>query len=232
MYWVFIFVLGTIFGSFSHLVVDRNLRDESIVNPPSHCPICKKKLSYRDLVPIFSYIGLGGKCRYCKSKIPIAYLIYEITGGCLSILAFKENFNLSTILIFISYILSFIIAMIDVKSLYLDMNHIYVLSGLGFLYRSFYIGFDLDFFIKVVIFSLIFLLIYVGSRKNVGDGDYFFYVSIFLFLENEKIFSFVILSIWIGAIFAIGIAIERKSLKIMIGFCIYIFIAYLVAMNL
>lgn len=231
MYWIFIFILGTIFGSFAHVLVDRNIRQISIIYPRSHCPNCKRKISNIDLIPLISYINLRGRCRNCKSKIPISYPLFEVIGAFLSILSFRYYFSIETIIIFLSYILCFVISAIDIKSMYIDMVYIYILIFLGIIYRFFYLSFDIEFIKIFIIFSLIFVLIYIISKRNIGDGDYFFYISLILFIKNENIWRFLLYSIWIGAIFAIIVAIRRKSTKEMIAFCPFIFLSYLFVMN-
>lgn len=231
IYWIFVFTLGSIFGSFSHLLVDRNIRKISIIRPRSHCPNCKKEIKNYDLIPLISYIVLGGRCRNCKSKIPISYPLFEIIGGLLSLLAFRNGFTFQSVLIFISFILCLVSSAIDLKSLYIDMAYVYILILLGLLYRFIYLSYDLEFIKIVLIFSLIFLALYIISKKNIGDGDYFFYLSLFLFIKNERIGEFLLYSIWIGAIFAIIIAIKKKSTKVMIAFCPYIFLSYLFVMS-
>ncbi len=60
-------------------------RDESIAFPPSRCPNCGRKLTFWDLIPIFSFLFLKGKCRYCGEKINLRYPIVEILSACLFI---------------------------------------------------------------------------------------------------------------------------------------------------
>lgn len=227
---VIYFFLGSIFGSFSHLACERSLRNESIIYPPSHCIYCNKKILKRDLIPIISYISLKARCRFCHKKIPFSYIFYEIIGGLLFIFAMKDRDFFEGILIFLSLIISFMIAMIDIKSMEINMEQVYILAIFGFLYRIFYLGFDLAFFKIFLIFTLIYFFIYFVSKKNIGDGDYFFYISLFLFLKNEKILYLILGSIWLGGIFAIIIALKKRSTKIMIPFCIYIFIAFSLAL--
>ena len=69
MIYALLFILGIIFGSFYNVVGLRLSKEESIVFPPSHCTSCNHKLSPLDMVPIFSYIFLKGKCRYCSKHI-------------------------------------------------------------------------------------------------------------------------------------------------------------------
>lgn len=78
---IFLFVIGSALGSFGSVVVDRMNRDESFIKGRSYCEKCKHVLSSKDLIPLFSYLSLGGKCRYCKKNIPIELFISEIFFG-------------------------------------------------------------------------------------------------------------------------------------------------------
>ena len=69
------------FGSFFTLAVYLIPRKENITYVRSHCTSCNHKLGFLDLIPIFSYIFLGGKCRYCGEKIRIRYLLLEVFSG-------------------------------------------------------------------------------------------------------------------------------------------------------
>jgi leader peptidase (prepilin peptidase)/N-methyltransferase len=65
-------------GSFFNVLIDRIPRKESIVKPPSHCTNCGKSLPAWQNIPIFSYIALKGKCKYCGAKIHWHHLLVEI----------------------------------------------------------------------------------------------------------------------------------------------------------
>lgn len=80
---LFGFLYGATLGSFYNVVGLRIPKKESIVNPPSHCTTCNRRLTLIDLVPIFSYIFLRGKCRTCHSKISPIYMTTEIATGVL-----------------------------------------------------------------------------------------------------------------------------------------------------
>ena len=75
------FILGAVIGSFLNVVIIRVPRHEPIsgAHNRSHCMSCGKQLSNIDLIPILSYIFLGGKCRFCKAKISPRYWIVELT---------------------------------------------------------------------------------------------------------------------------------------------------------
>ena len=87
-YAIVLFVFGTIFGSFYNVVGDRVADGKSIIYPPSHCPKCKHRLTPLELVPIFSYLFQGGKCKNCKCKIPLFHPLYEIFVGLLFMLSY------------------------------------------------------------------------------------------------------------------------------------------------
>ena len=82
-FYIIIFIIGSLFGSFYTLAVYRIPKRQDIIHTHSYCPNCNHKLGLFDLFPIFSYIFLGGKCRYCKEKIRPRYLILEVLSGIL-----------------------------------------------------------------------------------------------------------------------------------------------------
>ncbi len=76
-------LLGLFVGSFLNVCIDRLPRGQSIINPPSHCSACNHKLGILDLVPLFSYLWLRGRCRYCQAPIPLRLPVVEGTTGLL-----------------------------------------------------------------------------------------------------------------------------------------------------
>jgi len=81
---VFSFIFGAVFGSFLNVLISRLPKGESIVTPRSHCPSCNTTITWYYNIPIFSYIFLNGKCAYCKTKIPMTYLIVELISAVLT----------------------------------------------------------------------------------------------------------------------------------------------------
>jgi len=80
---IVLFILGTVFGSFFNVVGYRLPRGESISYPPSHCPKCDYRLRIWELIPIFSFIFLKGRCSKCQNKIAPFYTIFEFLTGVL-----------------------------------------------------------------------------------------------------------------------------------------------------
>ena len=85
-FYIIIFIIGTLFGSFYTLAIYRIPKGQDITHTHSYCPNCEHKLGFWDLIPVFSYIFLGGKCRYCKEKIRPRYFIIEIISGIFFVL--------------------------------------------------------------------------------------------------------------------------------------------------
>ena len=82
---VFIFIFGLLIGSFLNVCIYRIPEGISVISPPSNCPKCKKRLTPLDLVPVFSWLFLKGKCRHCGSKISPRYMLVELLTGLLFI---------------------------------------------------------------------------------------------------------------------------------------------------
>ena len=79
--YILIFIMGIVFGSFFSLAIYRIPKNQDITHTHSYCPNCNHKLGFLDLIPVFSYIFLLGKCRYCKKRIRPRYFILEILSG-------------------------------------------------------------------------------------------------------------------------------------------------------
>ena len=73
-------LLGAAFGSFLNVCVDRLPAGRSLLRPPSHCDGCGRRLTAAELIPVFSYLALRGRCRTCGVKVPLRVLLVEL--GC------------------------------------------------------------------------------------------------------------------------------------------------------
>jgi len=74
-------ILGLAIGSFLNVCIDRLPQNKSIVLPPSHCEACQHKLAAKDNIPVFSYLRLRGRCRYCQVSIPRRIFWVELATG-------------------------------------------------------------------------------------------------------------------------------------------------------
>ena len=98
---IFVFIFGSIVGSFLNVCIHRMPLEESVVRPRSHCPNCKKLIPWYDNIPFLSYILLRGQCRFCNEKISPRYFVVEFLTA-LFFLIFYLRFGFSFDLIFYS----------------------------------------------------------------------------------------------------------------------------------
>ena len=89
--YIIIFIFGIVIGSFLNVCIYRLPLHESIITAPSHCMTCGRKLKWYDMIPVFSWIVLGGKCRNCKSKISAQYPLIEALNGILYVVVCVVN---------------------------------------------------------------------------------------------------------------------------------------------
>lgn len=82
----YLFILGLFLGSFFNVLSDRLPQEQSILGR-SHCDFCKKNLTVLDLIPVYSFLSLKGRCRYCHKKLSYFYPLVEILTGCLFVIA-------------------------------------------------------------------------------------------------------------------------------------------------
>ncbi len=136
-FYLIIFMIGITFGSFYTLAVYRIPNGQDITHTHSYCPKCKHKLNILDLIPVFSYIFLGGKCRYCKEKIRPRYLILEtISGLFFVVVAYLMGlsiFNIETAKVieysFFALYFTFIVLMAGIDKEYKTINKPVLMYG-------------------------------------------------------------------------------------------------------
>jgi len=121
----FVFLLGLCIGSFLNCFIYR-LEENKTMAGRSFCPQCKHTLSWLDLFPVFSFIFLGGKCRYCHKKISIQYLLAELaTGGIFLAVFFAvgKNTVFMSVFSFINILFLFYIASVLIIIFIYDLKH-------------------------------------------------------------------------------------------------------------
>lgn len=108
-----IMVYGLIFGSFFNVCIYRLPVGLSVIKPRSRCGVCGHELNWKDLIPVMSYMIIGGRCRYCKAKVSSRYALVELLTGALFLatyfrfgltLLFLRHIVLVSLLIVISFI--------------------------------------------------------------------------------------------------------------------------------
>ena len=116
--YILIFCIGTLFGSFFTLAVYRIPIRQDITHTRSYCPKCNHKLGFWDMIPILSYVFLGGKCRYCKEKIRPRYLLLELLSGIVFVL-FAASIKLSLFEFNQSILIYFVVGLLYIAALFI-----------------------------------------------------------------------------------------------------------------
>jgi leader peptidase (prepilin peptidase) / N-methyltransferase len=206
VFWIIYFaIVGLVLGSFFNVVGLRVPLKESIVYPSSHCPDCKHKLKWFELIPVFSYIGLKGKCRSCKSRISVLYPTIEAVTGCLFALAYVKlgwNINLLIGLLLVSMIV--IITISDLVYMLIPDIILLIFTVIFVALRIFYpMNPWWDSYAGAGLGFLLLFLIAVLSRGAMGGGDIklFFVLGLVLGIKGS-ILTFMIAS-FLGAFFGI-----------------------------
>lgn len=90
---IYVFIVGLLIGSFLNVCIYRLPRHESIVIGSSHCTKCGVPIKWYDLIPVFSYLILKGKCRNCKDKISLQYPIIEFINSLIYVVIYLNLRN-------------------------------------------------------------------------------------------------------------------------------------------
>ena len=180
-----VFLYGIVIGSFLNVCIFRIPDEDSIVTGRSHCMNCNAKLKWYELIPVFSFIFLLGKCKSCKSRISIQYPIIEALNGLFYVLVFYLYGWKSMNTIFLNVIYCLVISALIVLSVIdfrtntipIGINIFIMVMGLtAALVRYFWFGRSTDImldhaigFFAVSVFLL--LIFYATKGRGVGGGD-------------------------------------------------------------
>jgi leader peptidase (prepilin peptidase)/N-methyltransferase len=212
-------VLGLAVGSFLNVCIDRLPSKKSIVFPPSHCEACQHKLSAKDLIPVFSYLRLRGRCRYCQASVPRRLFWVELaTAVIFALLCW--HFQLSPELgVMIFYACLFIIIFVIDLEQGLILNKVIYPTMVVALLLALLPQSWLTQTIKPGIASaalgggigfVIFLLIALVSRGGMGWGDVKLAALIGLATGFPLVFLAVIMGAILGGIVAVALMVAKK----------------------
>jgi leader peptidase (prepilin peptidase)/N-methyltransferase len=229
---LYAFLLGLLVGSFLNVCIYRIPKDESIVFPSSHCTSCQHKLQAKDLIPLFSYLFLGGKCRYCGEKIPWRYPLVELINGLGWVLImwhYQGMITVQSIAGMLLFSFSLVLTLIDIKH-YLIPNCLVVVLlvggiiyhlwlreiSIGLLLLGLAVGFAFPFVIAVV------------SGGGMGGGDIKLCAAMGLWLGYPSIIYALFIGALLGSLVGIMLIICRiKTRKDRIPFGPFLMLGFL-----
>jgi len=218
-------IMGLLVGSFLNVCIDRLPQNKSIAYPPSHCEACQHKLSTKDLIPVFSYLRLRGRCRYCQASVPKRLFWVELATALIFALLYW-HYGLSVELgVMAFYACLFTIIFV------IDLEHGLILNKL--IYPSMVVALllallpqswltQVTWLTQVIepgiasaalggaIGFAIFLLIALVSRGGMGWGDVKLAALIGLATGFPLVFVAIIMGAILGGIVAVPLLIAKK----------------------
>ena len=209
--YLLVFVFGLVIGSFLNVVVYRVPNKISISKGRSYCPKCEHKILNRDLIPVLSYIILGGKCRHCKEKISIRYPLVELATGLLALgIVLVKGIFLEALVIFAIGAVLIAITLIDFDTMTIPNSLIIALIPL--VLAGAYLSGDWNIRGRIIGAIIISLPMYISLyfvKDSFGGGDIKLFAVLGFYLGWEKI----LLTVFIASITAAIIGISMMKFK-------------------
>ena len=206
------FILGAVFGSFLNCAAWRIAHGESFMRGRSHCPSCGHELSARDLIPVFSWLFLRGRCRYCGEKVSVRYPLTELFFALVTLLCLLRFDLTVTCLrnwIFLSCL--FCLSLVDLESYTIPDGCLLTAVGAWILALPFLrpgLGEILRSVLAAVAFGggillLSILMDKLLGKESLGGGDVKLFAVVGLYLGFAATLFAVMLSCLLGLGFAL-----------------------------
>ncbi len=244
----FSFLFSLFIGSFLGVVVDRLYRGEQFLYGRSHCDLCNHTLSYKDLIPVFSYLLMGGRCRYCRKKLSPTLPFFELVTAITITLFVYYSFINSLPLV--SIILGFLVTIFLLLTFLTDLKYYVIfdpyLYGIGIIYillgGFYWVGIDIGIFsalyenllshlISALWLAAFFAVLHYGSKKKaMGEGDIYLAFVLGLYLTFSQSIIFWFSAFLTGALIGvILLVLKKKKVKQMVPFGPFLVIGFVTA---
>jgi len=212
-------VLGLCVGSFLNVCILRLPRDESLLRPPSTCPNCKQPIAWRDNIPVFSWLWLRGKCRWCHQPISKQYPLIEALVGVLfgaSLLAYGMTLHAVAAALFGTLLLG--IAITDARHYIIPDEFTWGGLVIGLLVA---LGGGVDGFLQALLgaavgFVLLWVVGWAGTlvfkEEAMGGGDVKMMAMVGSFVGWRGVLLTVFAGAALGSLIFVPLSIKKKRL--------------------
>ena len=196
--YIMIFLIGISIGSFLNVCIYRIPKKEDIVFERSHCMSCGNVLKWYELIPLFSFLVQGGKCRNCKTKLSVQYPLIELLNGLIYVWIFMaKGFQPESILFCICASVLIVISVIDWRTYEIPFGCNIVIGILGIVRVILDLAHWYNYVIGFFTVSGLFLIIYwITKGRGIGGGDIKLMAAAGLLLGWQNI----LLALMIGSI--------------------------------
>lgn len=208
--------LGLAVGSFLNVVVYRLPRGMNLAKPASHCTSCGRKLAWRDNIPVFSYLFLRGKCRYCGAPVSPRYIVVETANcalWCIAVPAFYPQGVIYTASCALSLSVLLAMAFIDEENMFIpdSLQIALALCALAALFSDPVAGWE-EKLLGAALSGGFFLFFYLLSfplfgREGLGFGDVKLMACTGLLLGWKK----AIVAVLFGVLYALAAVGAKKA---------------------
>jgi len=242
---IFIGLVGLAMGSFVDALVWRLKNKKDFVKDRSECEKCHHKLGAKDLVPVISWLSLGGKCRYCKHSISITSPIIEISMSLLFVLSyffwplgFSEWQAVASFVIWLIYMVLLIALFVyDLKWMFLPDKLIFPLIGLSLVDAGLRVSLmPTTNYIFYVVSGILAIagfysaLFFLSKGKWGGFGDVKLGIFIGAVLGWQKSLMVLIISNVVGFLYVVpGLLLGKLNRKSRVPFGPFLIIGFIIA---
>lgn len=199
---IIIFLYGITIGSFLNVCICRLPKKENIVTTRSHCTSCGTQLNWYDLIPLFSWVALGGRCRKCKARISVQYPIIEALNGVLWLTIFLTcGLTIETALYCVMASALLTLSVIDFRTYEIPFGFNLIIAALGLIrvltdlpnWTAYVIGF---FAVSVPLY----LLYAVTKGRAIGGGDIKLMAAAGLLLGWQRVILAFVIGCVLGSV--------------------------------
>ncbi|MBQ4244645.1 MAG: prepilin peptidase [Clostridia bacterium] len=210
--YIITFLFGVAVGSFLNVCIYRIPKHESIVTVPSHCMSCGKKLHWYELIPLFSWLALRGKCHGCKAKISAQYPVIEAANGLLCVLTlFVKGLSVDMVLTAALGSVLLVISIIDARTKEIPFPLVIAVGILGAIRLVFYHEHWLNSVLGAVVMGALFLIIIiVTGGKALGGGDFKLVIAAGLFVGLKNCVIALFLASFFGSVIHLTLMKVKK----------------------
>ena len=226
-----VFLYGIVIGSFLNVCIFRIPLKEEVVKTRSHCMLCGHILKWYELIPLFSWLIQGGKCRACKAKISRQYPLVEGLNGLLWLLVFfRYKFSYLTLIYFLMASCLIVIFVLDLRNKKVYLSTLLFLSLLGII-RVLLDYKNILYYLSgaIIVGLLLFIISKINKGRTIDMGTVLLMAICALLTGRREIIIALILGLIISLIaLLIKFGIKKsddKTFSISAYFTIGIFVA-------
>lgn len=200
--YIIVFTYGILIGSFLNVLIYRIPKKENIAIVRSHCMKCGYQLRWYDLVPLFSWLFLGGRCRKCREKISVQYPLIEAINGILYVIVFYYyGLSIESLLYCLLFSALLALSVIDFRTYEIPVGFNYFILMLGLIrlvtdlqnWHTYCIGF-------LAVSGFLYLVIWLSNGRYMGGGDLKLMAASGLLLGWKMIILVFVLACILGSV--------------------------------